>query len=182
MAFGEAVLIAVPYSALPAIAKDVGADLKGKVVIDPNNPVPSRDGEMAAQAKERGAAVSTAAMFPGRAHLSRIQRHQLYDPPTGGASPATAARRSGRRGRPPPHSSLACNWWRTPASSRSPSARSPSRRFSISARRRLAHARHRNSVRSSVSSRLARCASSLVEGVKLVGSASSWLLPPAILR
>lgn len=63
--FGDAVLIAVPYGALPAIAKDVGAELKGKVVIDPNNPIPNRDGEMAVEAKEKGAAISTAAMFPG---------------------------------------------------------------------------------------------------------------------
>ena len=65
VAFGDAVLIAVPYGALPAIAQQVGAKLNGKVVIDPNNPVPSRDGEMAVAAKEKGAAVSTAALFLG---------------------------------------------------------------------------------------------------------------------
>lgn len=65
VAFGDAILIAVPYGALPAIAQQVGAELKGKVVIDPNNPVPSRDGELGAQAKEKGAAVSTAAILPG---------------------------------------------------------------------------------------------------------------------
>src|SRR3954465_3617734 len=43
VAFGDAVLIAVPYMALPAIAKQVGDKLGGKVVIDPNNPVPARD-------------------------------------------------------------------------------------------------------------------------------------------
>lgn len=64
-AFGDAVLIAVPYGALPAVAKQVGARLKGKVVIDPNNPVPSRDGDMAVSAREKGAAVSTAAILPG---------------------------------------------------------------------------------------------------------------------
>src|SRR3954469_23027972 len=32
VAFGDAVLIAVPYGALPAIAKQVGDKLKGKVV------------------------------------------------------------------------------------------------------------------------------------------------------
>lgn len=64
-AFGDVVLIAVPYAALPAIAKEVGGDLKGKVVIDPNNPIPKRDGEMAVEAREKGAAVSTAAMFAG---------------------------------------------------------------------------------------------------------------------
>lgn len=64
-AFGDAVLIAVPYAALPTIAKEVGAALKGKVVIDPNNPIPNRDGDMAIEPREKGAAVSTAAMFPG---------------------------------------------------------------------------------------------------------------------
>src|SRR5262245_8224128 len=64
-AFGDAVLIAVPYMALPAIRDQVGAQLKGKVVIDPNNPVPSRDGDMAVPAREKGAAVSTAALLPG---------------------------------------------------------------------------------------------------------------------
>jgi len=65
VAFGDVVFIAVPYGALPAIAQQVGAQLKGKVVIDPNNPVPARDGELGAQAKEKGAAVSTAAILPG---------------------------------------------------------------------------------------------------------------------
>ena len=35
------------------------------MVVDPNNPVPSRDGELGAQAKEKGAAISTAAILPG---------------------------------------------------------------------------------------------------------------------
>ena len=70
VASGDAVLIAVPYGALPAVKQEIGEQLKGKVVIDPNNPVPSRDGELGAQAKEKGAAVSTAAMLPG-AHLVR---------------------------------------------------------------------------------------------------------------
>ena len=64
-AFGDAVLIAVPYMALPAIQQQVGAQLKGKVVIDPNNPVPSRDGDMAVSAREKGAGVSSAALLPG---------------------------------------------------------------------------------------------------------------------
>jgi predicted dinucleotide-binding enzyme len=64
-AFGDAILIAVPYGALPAIQQQVGAQLKGKVVIDPNNPVPSRDGELGSQAREKGAGVSTAALLLG---------------------------------------------------------------------------------------------------------------------
>jgi predicted dinucleotide-binding enzyme len=65
VAFGDAILIAVPYGALPAIRDPVGAQLPGKVVIDPNNRVPARDGEMGAQAREKGAGVSTAALLPG---------------------------------------------------------------------------------------------------------------------
>src|SRR3954467_559529 len=64
-AFGEAILIAVPYKALPEIQQQVGAQLKGKVVVDPNKPVPSRDGDMAVGAKEKGAALSTAGLLPG---------------------------------------------------------------------------------------------------------------------
>jgi len=65
VAFGEAILIAVPYKALPDLQQQVGAQLKGKVVVDPNNPVPGRDGDMAVGAKEKGAAISTAALLPG---------------------------------------------------------------------------------------------------------------------
>ncbi len=65
VAFGDVVFIAVPYGALPAIQQQVGGALKGKVVMDPNNPVASRDGEMGAQAREKGAGVSTAALLPG---------------------------------------------------------------------------------------------------------------------
>ena len=64
-AFGDAVLISVPYGALPSVEQQVGALLRGRVVIDPNNPVPARDGEMAVQARERGAAVSASALLPG---------------------------------------------------------------------------------------------------------------------
>src|SRR5258706_1200180 len=36
VAFGDVVVIAVPYGALPAILKEVGAALKRKGVLDPN--------------------------------------------------------------------------------------------------------------------------------------------------
>src|SRR5258705_6977250 len=65
VAFGDAILIAVPYAALPAIQQQVGAQLRGKVVVEPNNPVPSRHGDMGTQAREKGAGISTAALLPG---------------------------------------------------------------------------------------------------------------------
>ena len=61
--FGDAILIAVPYAALPAIRDEVGIRLRGKVVIDPNNPVPTRDGDMAVGAKEKGAGIYTKMEF-----------------------------------------------------------------------------------------------------------------------
>ncbi len=64
-AFGDAVLVAVPYGALPAVQKEVGEQLKGKVVVDPNNPIPGRDGDLGVKAREKGAGVSTAALLPG---------------------------------------------------------------------------------------------------------------------
>src|SRR5271169_1742541 len=43
--FGEVILIAVPYAALPQIGKDYATELKGKVVIDACNAVAARDGD-----------------------------------------------------------------------------------------------------------------------------------------
>jgi predicted dinucleotide-binding enzyme len=64
-AFGEAVLISVPYAALPQIGKDNAAELKGKVVLDTSNPIQNRDGEMAVAAREKGTGVASAELLPG---------------------------------------------------------------------------------------------------------------------
>ena len=53
-AFGEVVMLAVPYSALPQVGRDYAAELKGKVVMDAGNPYPGRDGEMAVRDRQRG--------------------------------------------------------------------------------------------------------------------------------
>lgn len=45
-AFGEAVLIAVPYKALPDVGRQVGPLLRGKIVIDAGNAIKARDGEV----------------------------------------------------------------------------------------------------------------------------------------
>jgi len=64
-AFGDVILVAVPYSALKPVGKDLADLIKGKVVVDASNPIVARDGEIAfnaigyarlpsfAQAKER---------------------------------------------------------------------------------------------------------------------------------
>lgn len=64
-AFGEVVLVSVPYSAMPEIGRDNGAQLKGKVVLDTSNPVESRDGAMALAAQKKGAGVATAEYLAG---------------------------------------------------------------------------------------------------------------------
>ena len=63
--FGEVVLISVPYSALPQIGQDLAAELRGKIVLDTCNPIPSRDGEMAVPARAKGTGVASAEFLPG---------------------------------------------------------------------------------------------------------------------
>ena len=59
-AFGEVVMLAVPYGATPQVGRDYAAEMKGKVVLDAGNPYPSRDGEMAVRDRERGTGVASA--------------------------------------------------------------------------------------------------------------------------
>ncbi len=47
IAFGEVLLVAIPFGAWPSFSKEHGAAMKGKIVIDPTNPNPARDGELA---------------------------------------------------------------------------------------------------------------------------------------
>jgi hypothetical protein len=69
-AFGDVLLVAVPYSAMRAVGKDLGELLKGKIVIDASNPIESRDGEAAKSALEKGAGLASAELLPG-AHIVR---------------------------------------------------------------------------------------------------------------
>jgi predicted dinucleotide-binding enzyme len=64
-AFGDIVLIAVPYGALPDVGRDHGSALAGKVVVDCGNPREDRDGPMANDAIERGTGIASAGYLPG---------------------------------------------------------------------------------------------------------------------
>ncbi len=64
-AFGEVVLISVPYGAVPQIGRDFARELKGKVVLETGNPFPGRDGEMAGPARAKGAGLASAEFLPG---------------------------------------------------------------------------------------------------------------------
>jgi len=63
--FGEVVLIAVPYGALPQVGRDHREALRGKIVIDCGNPRADRDGEMADDAARRGTGAASAEYLPG---------------------------------------------------------------------------------------------------------------------
>lgn len=64
-AFGEVVVISVPYAALPQIGQDYAQELAGKVVLDTGNPYPARDGAMAEAARRKGTGVASAEYLPG---------------------------------------------------------------------------------------------------------------------
>jgi hypothetical protein len=64
-AFGEVVMISVPYGALPEVGKDLAALIKGKIVIDTCNPFVWRDGEIATWAREKGAGLASTELIPG---------------------------------------------------------------------------------------------------------------------
>lgn len=70
-AFGDVLLIAVPYGALPQLGRDHGAQMQGKVVLDTGNPISARDGEMADAARAKGTGVASAEYLPG-ARLVRV--------------------------------------------------------------------------------------------------------------
>jgi len=68
--FGQVLLFAVPYGALPELGKSLDGLLKGKVIIDACNPFPNRDGAIATEALEKGAGLMSAELLPG-AHIVR---------------------------------------------------------------------------------------------------------------
>jgi len=64
--FADVVLLAVPYKAMPDLAKEHGAALAKKdLVFDANNPFPDRDGEVANAVIAKGAGLYVAELLPG---------------------------------------------------------------------------------------------------------------------
>jgi predicted dinucleotide-binding enzyme len=92
-AFGDLLMIAVPYGALPGIGKDLADILRGKVVIDTCNPIVGRDGEIATWAREKGAGLASAELLAG-ARIVRTFNAIGY------AQMAAARERPGRVGMP----------------------------------------------------------------------------------
>lgn len=64
VAFGDAVLLAVPYRAYPQLGRDLSG-LAGKVVLDAGNATQARDGDLAGEAQRDGIGVTSARYLPG---------------------------------------------------------------------------------------------------------------------
>jgi 8-hydroxy-5-deazaflavin:NADPH oxidoreductase len=63
--YAEVVVVSVPYGALPQVGRDLKAELAGKIVLDTCNPYPSRDGEMAVEARKLSTGVADPQFLPG---------------------------------------------------------------------------------------------------------------------
>jgi predicted dinucleotide-binding enzyme len=64
-AFGDVILVSVPYAAMPQIGSDFAAELSGKIVLDTGNPSERRDGAMAIEALRKGGGIASAEFLPG---------------------------------------------------------------------------------------------------------------------
>ncbi len=65
IAFGDVVLLTVPYGAIPQIGRDHAAALKGKIVLDTCNAVAARDGAVADEVEANGIGVTSQKYLPG---------------------------------------------------------------------------------------------------------------------
>jgi predicted dinucleotide-binding enzyme len=63
--FGDVLLLAVPYRAVPEVGKELAGAMKGKVLIDASNPIVPRDGEVGTWAREKGAGDASKELLPG---------------------------------------------------------------------------------------------------------------------
>jgi 8-hydroxy-5-deazaflavin:NADPH oxidoreductase len=70
IAFGDALLFAVPYGALPQLGRDYGGALQGKIVLDACNAVAARDGVIADEVEREGIGITSQKYLPGT-HLVR---------------------------------------------------------------------------------------------------------------
>jgi predicted dinucleotide-binding enzyme len=66
IAFGDAILLAVPYKAYPQLGQDYAKALAGKIVLDAGNATVARDGqELVNEVQQNGIGRTSAKYFPG---------------------------------------------------------------------------------------------------------------------
>jgi len=64
IAFGDAILIAIPYGALPQLGIDYGKALSGKIVLDACNAMAKRDGAIAEEVQLNGIGITSQKYLP----------------------------------------------------------------------------------------------------------------------
>jgi 8-hydroxy-5-deazaflavin:NADPH oxidoreductase len=87
IAFGEVLLVAVPYAALPALGRENAAGLAGKIVLDACNPIAARDGDIVKEAMADGIGPTSQRYLPGT-RLVRVFDSVGYRNFEGDAPPA----------------------------------------------------------------------------------------------
>ena len=76
--FGDVIFVAVPYKAIPDLAKEYGPKFAGKIVIDPANAVARRDGEeLLNETKDKGIGNTTESYLTG-SHVVRAFNTMSY--------------------------------------------------------------------------------------------------------
>ena len=133
-AFGDVVLVSVPYHATPQIGRDFAAELAGKIVLDTGNPFPGRDGEMALAARAKGAGLASAEFLPGVRLVRAFNSVGHYALRSGRTAPASVSPSPSPATTKKP-SLWPRGWCATPVSSRSWSALFRGPRFSTPAHR-----------------------------------------------
>ncbi|MGH7825941.1 MAG: NADPH-dependent F420 reductase [Candidatus Binatia bacterium] len=95
--FGDVIFLGVPYAAYPQIGKDHARELAGKIVLDAGNAVPSRDGEIAKEARENGIGITSAKYLAGARvqHAKFSQGRESLESSGGTDRHSDSKRRSG---------------------------------------------------------------------------------------
>jgi predicted dinucleotide-binding enzyme len=65
IAFGEALFLAVPYAAVPAVGAEHRQALNGKIVLDACNAVRARDGAIVDEVQQEGIGITSQKYLPG---------------------------------------------------------------------------------------------------------------------
>lgn len=81
-AYGEVVLVSVPYEALPEVGKEVGTALQGKVVLETGNPFPPGSPLQVQTAQQGGTGVTSAKALPGTLLVRAFNKLPFVQLPT----------------------------------------------------------------------------------------------------
>ncbi|MBA1148519.1 NAD(P)-binding domain-containing protein [Ectothiorhodospiraceae bacterium WFHF3C12] len=77
----EIICLAVPYKAEPSIAREHGDAMRGKVLVNVDNALAYRDGEIAAKAEAVGEAIYSARLFEGTRFIRAFNLKAAYSFP-----------------------------------------------------------------------------------------------------